>query len=65
MPISDDQIALLETVRAALQGLQDSAAGVGVLVQTVTVVFPTPEGENPRNVTFGWSQSRSQFDIRS
>lgn len=63
MPIADNQIALLETVRAALDGLQTSAASVEIVVQSVTVVFPG--GAQPRNVTFTWQATEDRFDISS
>lgn len=63
MPIADNQIALLETVRGALDSLQDSASGVDVVVQSVTLVFPG--GSSPRNVTFTWQEADERFDISS
>ena len=63
MTFSDEQIALLETVRGALASLQTSATGVDVIVQQVTVVFPG--GTQPRNVTFTWQAAEDRFDISS
>ena len=63
MPIADDQIALLETVRAALTSLQTSAGGVDCIVREVTVVFPGGSGENPRNVVYRWEDVTEAFTI--
>lgn len=63
MPIADNQIALLETVRGALASLQTSAEGVDCVVQQVTIVFPG--GSQPRNVTFTWQATEDRFDISS
>ena len=64
MTFSDEQIALLETVRAALASLQTSAASVYVIVQQVTMHFPA-EGPSKREVRFTWNAEAERFDISS
>jgi len=65
MPFADDQNDLIDTIITALHGWQDTAATVNVVLQQITMVLPTPEGEDPRVVMFTWSETRDQFDIRS
>lgn len=63
MPIADDQIALLQTARNALHSWQDTAQGVDVTLQQVTMSFPVAEGGEPREVTFTWNGESEAFAI--
>jgi hypothetical protein len=64
MPFSDDQIALLATAVSALHTWQDTAGGVDVVLQEVTMLFPAPEGKT-HEVKFTWDDVEERFDIRT
>ena len=64
MPFSDDQADLLKTAITALHTWQDTAGGVNVVLQQVTMNFPG-NGEGKREVRFTWDDQSERFDISS
>jgi hypothetical protein len=65
MPFSDEQVSLLATAVAALHTWQDTAGQVDVVLQQVTMDFPSDEGESKRSVTFTWQPAEERFTISS
>lgn len=64
MPFSDEQVSLLATAVSALHTWQDTAAGVDVVLQQVTMNFPG-NGDGNHEVRFTWDDAAERFDISS
>lgn len=64
MAFPDDQADLLKTAITALHSWQATAGNVDVVLQSVTMNFPAPDGV-VHEVRFTWDAQAERFDISS
>lgn len=62
MTLRDDQITLLATATSALHTWQETASNVDVVLQQVTMYFPSDQGE-AHQVVFTWDDKAERFTI--